>query len=123
MNFKRNVLLAGLIAIGSIGFSTAQETKSLQKKTVDKAYIKKSPVTISEGVLTLSTTDTDGKIKTEKVDLSGKTIGEAMSILGEKRGKPYRKYHRKGKENRRDFQGVKSQSKKHSKPSLRKDKK
>lgn len=121
MKFKRNLLLVSLIALGTISFASAQETNKMQQKKMERVHHKKSSTQIKEGVITLSTMDADGTSKTEKVDLTGKSIEEAISILRQKRGEGYGNY--KGKNMRRHKQGTRNKSNKFQKNKLQQNKK
>ena len=113
MKMKRNLLLVGMLALGSIGFATAQEANEIKQEKPKKEFYKKSSTMVEDGILTLSTKDAEGKITTEKVDLSGKSLGEAMSILGEKKGMRHGNfkkghYKKRGENGKRHAQPMKN---------------
>lgn len=123
MKFKRNLLLASLIAIGTVSFASAQETNKMQQRKMERVHQKESPTFVKKGVLTVSTTNTDGKSKIEKIDLSGKSIDEAIGILKQKRGEGYGEYNRrKGNEKYRQNQGTRGRSNKMKQNKLQQNK-
>lgn len=123
MKFKRNLLLASIIALGSVSFASAQETNKMQQRKMERVHQKESNTLIKKGVITLSTTDIEGKSKTEKVDLTGKNIDEAINILRQKRGEGSGDYNRRGKENRLHKQGTRGRSNKMKQNKLQQNKK
>lgn len=89
MKNLRNLLLLAVIGLGSFSLATAQEKKeNLQTREMTRAQ--KNPVMVKEGIVVLERTDENGKKTTEKVDLKGKNLREAMQALGETRASFYK---------------------------------